>query len=321
VFRGDSFRGLSYGTSIKYNTEGSEENAMHRGLEDKLPFYCTKDAVAIQRATAAAQLKLMVEPLEKQGLSVDIYLSGYGCTGLQHINHTWAKKLELELVQMYGGEKRVKAHHMFERNGKENQDTGVHQAMLLLLGSKPLDFESILLWRYDVVPESPMGPPTINPKTAGQAAITEASPWTNYGVKAGLFLFWFDDDWGYSFPGWYADCAISSLLHGCMIASATCAQALRLNMPLENDLAQQIMHGDGGGAFYIYRDAFSKHGERLCKILETFGGPKCAASREEAWARSCAAVKALNTARKPAEDTGLDMSDCFECKGVSPCKM
>jgi hypothetical protein len=107
-----------------------------------------------------------VAPLEEQGMTVDIFLSGYGCTGLPHVSPATARKKEAELVRMYGGAKRVKAHSFFARGDgikikSPTQDTGVHQAMLLLLSKKPLDYEAVLLWRYDLVPLTPMGPATV----------------------------------------------------------------------------------------------------------------------------------------------------------------
>jgi hypothetical protein len=58
VFRGDSFRGLSYGTSIHSCTKKGDGECEES--QSKLPFYCTDEAVVIQQATANAQLKLMV---------------------------------------------------------------------------------------------------------------------------------------------------------------------------------------------------------------------------------------------------------------------
>jgi hypothetical protein len=147
--------------------------------------------------------------------------------------------------------------------------------------------------------------------------INEAPGWKNYATKAGLYLMQFDDDWAYSFPGWYADCAISSLLHKCMYESTICIRALKLNLPNVN-LFDGVGHDDN---YNIYRDDFSQHGEQICRLLEQHGGPACAASREEAWRRACKVVNAIS--ERPKEgvgfDSGLDISDCFECKGVSKC--
>jgi hypothetical protein len=87
----------------------------------------------IGQATAKAQLKYMVEPLEQAGLKVDIYLSGYGCTGLQHITKAQADDRYKQLVGWYGS--RVVAHSVFDRDsvGQYLQDLGTQQAMMLLL--------------------------------------------------------------------------------------------------------------------------------------------------------------------------------------------
>ena len=85
VFRGDSFRGLSYATEFDQG--------------GKFPFYCTDKAAAIQKALAASHLKFIVEPIEAAGYQVSIYLSGYGCTGLPHVDETLAHKRWKELKQ------------------------------------------------------------------------------------------------------------------------------------------------------------------------------------------------------------------------------
>jgi hypothetical protein len=177
VFRGDSFRGLSYGVNLEYCTNSDCEEYKRDGSQtrfDKLPFFCTPEAVRIQQAIARAQLKLIVEPLEKAGMHVDIYLSTYGCSGMDHLRQAkagWVKGVEYEgeqeLVKMYGH--RVVAHALHHRRATDTQDTGVHHAMRLLLNKAPLQYESVLLWRYDVVPLHPMGPPTIAQTEAGKS--------------------------------------------------------------------------------------------------------------------------------------------------------
>ena len=212
VFRGDAFRGLSYGVTVKYC-----KNRQGKGCVaecNKRPFYCTSEATAVQRATAKAQLKLMVDPLEKAGLAVDIYLSSYGCTGLAHVSQGTAKQRAAELVEMYGGSARVKAHQVFDRDpggdGSEgkggtegesevevSQDTGVHQAMRLLLNATggSVDYEAVLLWRYDVVPRTPMGPPEAAAKKLPFKDMEEIDAWKNYALMAPEWLIWFDGEW------------------------------------------------------------------------------------------------------------------------------
>jgi hypothetical protein len=302
LLRGDSLRGLSYGVEIGYkDTNGVEKT-------DKLPFYCTEKARAIQKATAAAHLKYIVEPIERSGFKVDILLSTYGCTGVKHLTEAKQREVYEELVAMYGT--RVVAHQVFDRTSVQEgvtQDTGIQQAMMLLLRTAYLDYTAVLLWRFDVVPLKPMGP-------ANSSLFFDAQRphkmWQQYAAIAGSILMWFDDDWGYSFPGWYADCAIGAFLHHCMQESLICQRALKLNFP-----SYQWVQQEHGHRYYIYRDDFSKPGREICKLLETkFQGPKCAATTAGAWKEACAYAGSKGTFGE------LDLSECYKCKGATECK-
>jgi hypothetical protein len=147
VFRGDAFRGLTLGVTPCY-TVGDVKHC------DKLPFYCTDEAVAIQKATAKAQVALMVEPLEAAGYTVDVYIATYGCNGLPHVPADTASQYHNELLGIFGA--RVVASSFFEREPGQTQDTGTRKAVELLLTKAPLDYRSILLWRYDMVPVNAM---------------------------------------------------------------------------------------------------------------------------------------------------------------------
>jgi hypothetical protein len=103
-------------------------------------------------------LRYIVEPIEASGFKVDIFVSTYGCTSVDHLTADEQREAYDEMVGWYGS--RVVAHQVFDRHGASQdvtQDTGVQQAMLLLLRAAPLDYTAVLLWRYDVVPLKPMG--------------------------------------------------------------------------------------------------------------------------------------------------------------------
>jgi hypothetical protein len=218
VFRGDSLRGFSYGINMKGV----------KGDEGKRAFYCTDLAMAVGEATAKAQIRFLVEPLEAQGFHVDIYLSGYGCTGLQHISKQEAKDRYEDMVGWYG--KRVVAHQVFDRDSVSHylQDAGTQQAMMLLLKSRPLNYHSIMLWRYDMVPYSPIGPSKCkyDDKKCFHDIQDEGGvdDWKNYIMLAERNLYLIEgspraipvstlltlapliDDWGYTWPGWFSNC-------------------------------------------------------------------------------------------------------------------
>lgn len=152
---------------------------------DKLPHYCTEEAVAIQKATAKAQIKYMVEPLEAQGFKVDIYISTYGCTDVPHLTQEQQEVRHRELLSMYGDNVVASKFVKRKRGLDVNQDTGLQHAMFLLLESAPLDYEAIIVWRYDCPPLAPMGPPTLDPNgpiDSWYGQVSEQKGWLNYGV-------------------------------------------------------------------------------------------------------------------------------------------
>jgi len=85
ALRGDAFRGTPLGPEFK------EVN------------YCRGEAEAIQVATAKAQLKYLVEPLEARGVEVSISLHSRACEGLPHVEEREVARLRRVLVQAYRG--------------------------------------------------------------------------------------------------------------------------------------------------------------------------------------------------------------------------
>jgi len=120
VFRGDSFRVLSYGVTACYTQDPGGR------VCNKQPYYCTDEAVAIQKASAKAQVGLMIEPLEKAGYTVDVYVSTYGCNGLPHVPAEKAAQYHQELLDIFGS--RVVASYFFEREKGQTQDTGTKKS-------------------------------------------------------------------------------------------------------------------------------------------------------------------------------------------------
>jgi hypothetical protein len=157
ALRGDAFRGLSFGT-------GSHKHA----------FYCTAEAHAIQKAMSAAHVEYLVKPMEAAGYAVDIYLATYGCTNMPNVSRGEAKRMHSSLISWYRGGAgngntagRTVYHELVDRQPGQNQSTGMQSTMRLLartmqagLGSAaPAEYQSVLLWRLDVLPLVPMEPP------------------------------------------------------------------------------------------------------------------------------------------------------------------
>jgi hypothetical protein len=286
VLRGDSFRGLSWSFKPYFTPSGGVER---RGKD---PFTCTENAVQIQKVTVAAMVEMMIEPMEKQGFEVDVYLSGYGCTGLYHLKDAARiQNIHEQLISWFNiGKKRVKAYKFIDRQEAckgviptKLQDVGTAAAVQLLLDNAPLDYHSVIMWRYDMIPLSPIHPSN-----------KLASPhWANLAERSAAGLFFFNDDWGYTVPGWYAPCFIGVFLHNCMDNALHCKDGLRANFP--GTLQQQTLLPLGN--YDLYRSDFDQWGEntdsKLCRFLEERGGPSCHATPLDALKAACKMVSTV----------------------------
>ena len=60
------------------------------------------------------------------------------------------------------------------------------------------------------VPNRPMGPPACKYSDPGCFESVQddggIDKWKNYVLLAQRNLYLFEDDWGYTFPGWFANC-------------------------------------------------------------------------------------------------------------------
>ena len=98
---------------------------------------------------------------------------------------------------------------------------------------------------------------------------------------------WFDDDWGWSFPGWYANCAVPIFLHDCVTEMLNCLWGLKLNFP------NGYHHYTSGPKTYtLYRTDYDAQGRNTCKFLNKYGGPACT-DPEAARANACKKIKKI----------------------------
>jgi hypothetical protein len=282
AFRGDSFRGLSYGKTIcQLNKKGNR-------VCGKLPFYCTKKAREIQKATAKSHLKNIVGALEKQGLAVDIYIATYGCSGIDHVTDAEAQEYYDELISWY--QPYVKAHRMIQRVPGMTQDTGTQRTAQLLLDNAPLDYQSVLMWRFDMPTTMPMEVSGLMTPEHNEQAWAD---WETYATKSAWFFYWYDDDWGYSFPGWFLNCALSTFLHNCMDNDLHCQWGVRANFP--GDVRMVWHEGGSNQRFNVYRNDYDKQGRPVCEYLEkNCGGPSCGSKPEDSWREACRQIKAIS---------------------------
>ena len=109
------------------------------------------------------------------------------------------------------------------------------------------------------------------------------------------------DDWGYAFPGYYANCAFSAFMHKCMDNELHCLWGLKANFPGVTDRVQFFAGYD------IYRSNFNKKGREMCLMLNSFGGPECYGSMEEARTKACEFLRATPGLERIA---GKPISQC-----------
>jgi hypothetical protein len=301
AFRGDSFRGLSYGKTICMTGANSKQR-----ICGKLPFYCTKKAREIQKATAKSHLKNIVGALEKQGLSVDIYIATYGCSGLEDfgISEAQAQEYYDDLISWYAPY--VVSHRLIKRVPGMTQDTGTQRTAQLLLDNAPLDYQSVLMWRFDMPTIMPMEDTGLMKSDQNEQAWVD---WMHYGERSAWVFFWYDgewshhnipfcntdcaDDWGYSIPGWFLNCALGTFLHNCMDNDLHCQWGMNANFPGDK---RMVWHeGSHNMRFNVYRNDYDKQGRPICETLaKEFGGPSCGEKVEDSWREACRQIKAIS---------------------------
>lgn len=76
VLRGETFRGLNF--DFHFSRDAADRRTDN--LRRRLP--CLNSSYALQRALAKNHVEQIVEPLERRGLAVDVFLASYGCWSL-----------------------------------------------------------------------------------------------------------------------------------------------------------------------------------------------------------------------------------------------
>ena len=193
---------------------------------------CSREAVAIQRATSLAQDKLLIRPLESAGFTVDVIISA----AVMCSQPKFIKEQRARLGEYYGKHRLVgvdvyaapatQAQTMLRalRNVQDHfrkYVIGVRDAELDSQGrrkpfKKPIAYHSVLFWRFDVVPIRPIatvGAPTGPPPT--RAAIRQLM---HSNATAGLYPLWAREfiashggDILLSIPGWMMPCVLPKL--------------------------------------------------------------------------------------------------------------
>ena len=101
----------------------------------------------MQRAVSASHVRHVVEPLERAGLTVDVFLATYGCGGLAPPAR--AARAMAHLVEWYGAARVVRAEQLPRRGSSQATPSLVAMRWLRALWP-PGGYRSVLLWRFDV---------------------------------------------------------------------------------------------------------------------------------------------------------------------------
>ena len=101
----------------------------------------------MQRAVSASHVRHVVEPLERAGLRVDVFLATYGCGGLAPPAR--AARAMAHLVEWYGAARVARAEQLPRRGSSQATPSLVAMRWLRALWP-PGGYRSVLLWRFDV---------------------------------------------------------------------------------------------------------------------------------------------------------------------------
>ena len=96
ILRGEAFRGLHEAVDVDEARANVETRVLRRGL------VCAPHSRAWQRAISKAHVARIVEPLEANGLTVDVVLASPGCAGAPRFSNATAQRWWAELEAIYG---------------------------------------------------------------------------------------------------------------------------------------------------------------------------------------------------------------------------
>ena len=316
IIRGDSFRGLTHGIVIA----GSKRWGV-----------CDAKAHAIQGALSRSHVKDIIEPFEQRGLRVDVFLATYACTSRTDPATIAAVRprrvpYTRDLSTWYGGPRaaggRVVGVHARDPNSPDaKQSTIVEDAMRLLRLHWPENgYRQVLLWRFDLVSikrprlsctDGPLSPVPFRASSQpwAQAKVRPptrkgCSEFDNYFATGSQMYMFVADDWGHSFPGYMAHCAVPILERGCMRGGIESPLCTNLMLDSVNRTPQFSRILGPGVDLHIYRSDFKTNnmqsGSFVCRTLrDEFAGPPCPQTDRDGRVAACRSVAAALSARAP----------------------
>ena len=144
VLRGESFRGIH----------------MMMPKDVKRDAVCLPSSHAIQRAESENHVANLIEPLERAGVRVDVFLATYGCVGTEKfsdVSDAQARAWHADLVDWYGAD-RVKHAALVPRSDATTQQTTAAAAAAAVLRYARTQktevkrlYRSVLVWRFDLL--------------------------------------------------------------------------------------------------------------------------------------------------------------------------
>lgn len=211
-------------------------------------FTCTREALAIQKATVRAFLAHIIEPIERTGVEVDVALHTWDCNArIQKFFPSDSESAQFnftrELIASLGNrpgrpwESRVLATDfnlpsnttvLPYPNQIASMRRGFQLVEKLLLEGRT--YRSVLFWRWDVVPTRDFSYPGIHIDAIDTVdSVRESNPsnqlrphlFLNQSIDWGTFLVWSRErpwsilgyDQYFSYPGWLMPCVLSASLY------------------------------------------------------------------------------------------------------------
>ena len=152
VVRGESFR---------HFPRPSARSSYEMPAELRRRLLCSPSTHALQAALAANHVANLIEPLERRGTRVEVFLATYGCWDV--LAAADAERWHADLRSWYGGDARVAHAQPVARDASTTQADLLSAALAPVLRRGATAFGAVLLWRFDLVAPAPIAGASATP--------------------------------------------------------------------------------------------------------------------------------------------------------------
>ena len=152
VVRGESFR---------HFPRPSARSSYEVSAELRRRLLCSPSTYALQAALAANHVANLIEPLERRGTRVEVFLATYGCWDV--LAAADAERWHADLRSWYGGGARVAHAQPVTRDASTTQADLLSAALAPVLRRGATAFGAVLLWRFDLVAPAPIAGASATP--------------------------------------------------------------------------------------------------------------------------------------------------------------